>query len=106
MTRTASARLAGLTYLLYMALGIPAMVLIAGIRFTFFAMGSMIFSYLILRNRMVPIALAGFEVLALILLVLGVPRFLTRANESPGFEKNRHTLIELPAIELNQSLPL
>lgn len=40
---------------------------------TFFAVGSMLFSYLLLRGRMVPIPLAWLGVVASILLVIGLP---------------------------------
>ena len=39
----------------------------------FFAVGSMIFSYLLLRGRMVPIPLAWLGVLASVLLVVALP---------------------------------
>ena len=39
----------------------------------FFAVGNMIFAYLLLRGRIVPVRLAGFGVLASVLLVVGVP---------------------------------
>jgi hypothetical protein len=39
----------------------------------FFALGSMIFSYLMLRSRIVPVPLAGLGVVASALLVAGVP---------------------------------
>ena len=40
---------------------------------TFFAVGSALFSYLFLRGRMIPIALAWLGVLASVLLVVGLP---------------------------------
>ena len=40
---------------------------------TFFAVGSMIFSYLLLRGRIVPVSLAWLGVLASALLVVGLP---------------------------------
>ena len=40
---------------------------------TFFAVGSMLFSWLLLRGRMVPVALAGLGVFASVLLVIGLP---------------------------------
>ncbi len=40
---------------------------------TFFAAGSMLFSYLFLRGRLIPIALAWLGVLASVLLVVGLP---------------------------------
>jgi hypothetical protein len=39
----------------------------------FFAVGSMIFSYLLLRGRIVPVSLAWFGLLASVLLVVGLP---------------------------------
>jgi Domain of unknown function (DUF4386) len=42
-------------------------------RAIFFAVGSTLFSYLLLRGRMVPAWLAGWGVLASVLLVLGLP---------------------------------
>ena len=40
---------------------------------TFFAVGSMLFSYLFLRGRMIPVALAWLGMLASVLLVVGLP---------------------------------
>jgi hypothetical protein len=40
---------------------------------TFFAVGSLLFSYLFLRGRMIPVALAWLGVLASVLLVVGLP---------------------------------
>jgi len=40
---------------------------------TFFAVGSLLFSYLLLRGRMIPVALAWIGVLASVLLVVGLP---------------------------------
>jgi hypothetical protein len=40
---------------------------------TFFAVGSTLFSWLLLRGRMIPVALAWLGVLASILLVVGLP---------------------------------
>jgi len=40
---------------------------------TFFAVGSTLFSWLLLRGRMVPVALAWLGVLASVLLVVGLP---------------------------------
>ena len=40
---------------------------------TFFAVGSTLFSYLLLRGRMIPIALAWLGVVASVLLVIGLP---------------------------------
>ncbi|MGE5176703.1 MAG: DUF4386 domain-containing protein [Hyphomicrobiales bacterium] len=39
----------------------------------FFAVGSTLFSYLLLRGRMVPVVLAGFGVVSSVLLVIGLP---------------------------------
>ncbi|PZR74088.1 MAG: DUF4386 domain-containing protein [Chthoniobacterales bacterium] len=40
---------------------------------TFFAVGSMLFSWLLLRGRMIPVALAWLGVVASVLLVVGLP---------------------------------
>ncbi|PWU01999.1 MAG: DUF4386 domain-containing protein [Terriglobia bacterium] len=40
---------------------------------TFFAVGSTLFSYLLLRGRMIPVALAWLGVVASVLLVIGLP---------------------------------
>ena len=40
---------------------------------TFFAVGSTLFSWLLLRGRMIPVALAWLGVLASVLLVVGLP---------------------------------
>jgi hypothetical protein len=40
---------------------------------TFFAVGSALFSWLLLRGRMIPVALAWLGVLASVLLVVGLP---------------------------------
>ena len=40
---------------------------------TFFAVGSTLFSYLFLRGRVIPVALAWLGVLASVLLVVGLP---------------------------------
>ncbi len=40
---------------------------------TFFSVGSMLFSWLLLRGRMIPVALAGLGVVASVLLVIGLP---------------------------------
>jgi len=40
---------------------------------TFFAVGSTLFSYLFLRGRTIPVALAGLGVVASVLLVIGLP---------------------------------
>jgi hypothetical protein len=49
----------------------------------FFAVGSMIFAYLLLRGRIVPVPLAGFGVLASVLLVVGVPMQLAGFFSGP-----------------------
>ena len=49
----------------------------------FFAMGNMIFAYLLLRGRIVPVPLAGFGVLASVLLVVGVPMQLAGFFSGP-----------------------
>jgi hypothetical protein len=53
---------------------------------TFFAVGSMLFSYLMLRGRMIPVALAWIGVLASVLLVVGLPGQLSGFFTSPVFE--------------------
>lgn len=134
MTRTTNARIAGFTFLFYIAVGIASLVLfgratpgegiaakLAGIALhetdvritvvlgllqcfsalvlavtlhaitreqalgafllrgnvaltaTFFAVGSVLFSYLLLRGRMIPIPLAWLGVVASVLLVVGLP---------------------------------
>jgi len=45
----------------------------AAVAATFFAVGSTLFSYLLLRGRMIPVALAWLGVVASILLVIGLP---------------------------------
>ena len=50
---------------------------------TFFAVGSMIFSYLLLRGRIVPAPLAWLGVLASVLLVVGLPLQLTGFFKGP-----------------------
>lgn len=50
---------------------------------TFFAVGSMIFSYLLLRGRMVPVALAWLGVLASVLLVILLPAQLVGLATGP-----------------------
>jgi hypothetical protein len=53
---------------------------------TFFAVGSTLFSYLLLRGRMVPVLLAGLGVLASVLLVVGLPLQLVGFFSGPvGF---------------------
>ena len=47
-----------------------------GIGAIFFAVGSTIFAWLLLRGRMIPIALAGLGVLASLLAVVGLPLML------------------------------
>ena len=49
----------------------------------FFAVGSLIFSYLLLRGRMVPVALAWVGLLASILLVVGLPLELVGVLPGP-----------------------
>ena len=49
----------------------------------FFAIGSMIFSYLLLRGRMVPVLLAWSGVLASVLLVLAIPLQLSGFLQVP-----------------------
>ncbi|MDB4921821.1 DUF4386 domain-containing protein [Mucilaginibacter sp.] len=49
----------------------------------FFALGSMIFSYLMLRSRIVPVPLAGFGVVASALLVVCVPLQLAGFLKGP-----------------------
>src|SRR5438046_247729 len=53
MTRTTNARLAGIAYLVYIAAAFPCSYTLF-IAATFFAVGSTIFSWLLLRGRMVP----------------------------------------------------
>ena len=57
-------------------LGIP-------ISATFFAVGSMLFAYLLLRGRMVPVALAWLGVLASILVAVGLPLELAGILRGP-----------------------
>jgi hypothetical protein len=52
---------------------------------TFFAVGSMLFCYLLLRGRMIPAALAWLGVIASVLLVLGLPGQLSGFFTSPAF---------------------
>ena len=49
----------------------------------FFAVGSMIFSYLLLRGRIVPVSLAWLGVLASVLLVVGLPLQLVGFLKGP-----------------------
>ncbi len=51
---------------------------------TFFAVGSMLFSYLLLRGRMIPIPLAWLGVVASILLVVGLPLQLAGFLRGPA----------------------
>ena len=51
----------------------------------FFAVGSMLFSYLLLRGRMIPAALAWLGVIASVLLVVGLPTQLSGFFTSPAF---------------------
>ncbi len=50
---------------------------------TFFAVGSTLFSWLLLRGRIIPVALAWLGVLASILLVVGLPLQLAGVLHSP-----------------------
>jgi hypothetical protein len=50
---------------------------------TFFAAGSTVFAYLLLRGRLVPVALAWVGVVASILIVVGLPLQLVRVLRSP-----------------------
>jgi hypothetical protein len=50
---------------------------------TFFAVGSTLFSWLLLRGRMIPVALAGLGVVASILLVVGLPLELAGVLRGP-----------------------
>jgi hypothetical protein len=50
---------------------------------TFFAVGSTLFSYLLLRGRIVPVALAWLGVVASILVVVGLPLQLVGILQSP-----------------------
>jgi Domain of unknown function (DUF4386) len=50
---------------------------------TFFAVGSTLFAYLLLRGRMVPLALAWLGFLASILLVVGLPLELAGVLRGP-----------------------
>jgi hypothetical protein len=52
---------------------------------TFFAVGSVLFSYLLLRGRMIPAALAWLGVIASVLLVVGLPGQLSGFFTSPAF---------------------
>jgi hypothetical protein len=52
---------------------------------TFFAVGSMLFSYLLLRGRMIPAALAWLGVIASVLLVVGLPAQLVGFFTGPVF---------------------
>ncbi|HSL20317.1 MAG TPA: DUF4386 domain-containing protein [Vicinamibacterales bacterium] len=53
---------------------------------TFFAVGSTLFSWLLLRGRMIPVALAWLGVLASVLLVVGLPLQLAGVLRSPVTE--------------------
>jgi Domain of unknown function (DUF4386) len=67
----------------------------------FFAVGSMIFSWLLLRGRMVPVLLAWLGVLASVLLVVGIPLQLA------GFLKGQMTgYMWLPMIAFQVPLGL
>lgn len=50
---------------------------------TFFAVGSTLFSWLLLRGRMIPVALAWLGVVASVLLVVGLPLQLAGVLRSP-----------------------
>ncbi len=50
---------------------------------TFFAVGSTVFSWLLLRGRMIPVALAWLGVLASVLLVVGLPLRLAGVLHGP-----------------------
>ena len=50
---------------------------------TFFALGSTVFAYLLLRGRMIPVALAWLGVFSSVLVVVGVPLQLIGALGSP-----------------------
>ncbi len=50
---------------------------------TFFAVGSMLFSWLLLRGRMIPVALASLGVVASVLLVVGLPAQLAGFLHGP-----------------------
>ena len=52
---------------------------------TFFAVGSMLFSYLLLRGRMIPAALAWLGLIASVLLVVGLPGQLVGFFTQPVF---------------------
>jgi hypothetical protein len=52
---------------------------------TFFAVGSTLFSWLLLRGRMVPVPLAWLGVLASVLLVVGLPVQLAGFFGGPVF---------------------
>jgi hypothetical protein len=52
---------------------------------TFFAVGSMLFCYLLLRGRMIPAALAWLGVIASVLLVVGLPGQLSGFFTNPAF---------------------
>lgn len=117
MTRTTNPRVAGFTFLLYIALGVPALILfdraasgegiaakLAGtatahalgafllkvrgwnptIAAAFFAVGSTLFSWLLLRGRMIPVLLAWLGVAASALLVVGLPLQLAGFIAGPG----------------------
>ena len=51
---------------------------------TFFAVGSTVFSWLLLRGRLIPVALAWLGVLASVLLVVGLPLQLAGVLRSPA----------------------
>lgn len=68
---------------------------------TLFAVGSTIFSYLLLRGRMVPVALAWLGVAASVLLVVGLPLRLGGVVGGPLFE-----IVWLPMLVFEVTLAL
>jgi len=68
---------------------------------TFFAVGSMLFSYLMLRGRMILVALAWLGVLASVLLVVGLPGQLVGFFTRPVFG-----LIWLPMLAFEVTIAL
>jgi hypothetical protein len=68
---------------------------------TFFAVGSMIFSYLLLRGRIVPVALAWLGVLASILVVVVLPLQLVEIVRGPITD-----LMWIPMLAFEVSLAL
>src|SRR5215472_1696156 len=113
MTRMTSARVAGSAFLLYIVLGLPGGTLIQKATGTdgnapdsvtshalgalflssgglgvvgalFFAMGSAIFSWLLLRGRMIPTVLAWLGVAASVLWIIGLPLQLVGILRGPA----------------------